>query len=396
MSNPTETLQKAIDEALEPLINDHRTYLASGTDQSMPVSRADLHYVFDQYRTQLLDFSADVMPIGHKHPFVHDAIKEHMNYYMRTAPVGDHVLRWPVEYARDLVATLTPEDDEPTQQVLFTEGEREAVQVALSIARQTSGRDEIAIVDTGVHDWVSLYDYTDHALLPTEEFWLSDFKWDQVGALLMSLVCEDGRVLDPKWVQSVAEITTARGVSLIIDESRTGFGRLGTMWGQQSFQVDPDITVLGGPAGGGLALGAVIAPAEQFKRVSWDLSPQAGSPVACAAGAGTLRGINDGVLSHVTITGPVLDTNLTQLVEQFSEYLKHTSGRGFYRFLEFRNPGFAHQFVYDARFHGLLLAPPVESSVILTPTLIASEPELIRGIDLMADTLLDWMDKDAA
>jgi 4-aminobutyrate aminotransferase-like enzyme len=401
VSTPNETIRQAIDEAVAPLIDDHKTYLAPTGDGSVAVSRAELHYVFDQYHTQLLDFSADMAPVGHSHPFVHDAIKEHMSYYMRTAPVGDHVVRWPVEYARALVDTFTEEDVEPVHQVLFTEGEREALVVAVNLAREKSGRARIALVDTDQHNWYSGINHVDMRLLPLDEFWLKDFRWEDLGALVMSLVTADGKILEPRWVQTVVDEAKRRGVPVIIDESRTGFGRLGTMWGQQAVKVDADITVLGGPVGGGLALGAVVATAENFL-ASYkgfdivDVSPQAGSPVACAAGAGVLRAVNPGVLEHVKEASGVFDDALQELVDQFPEYVVASHGVGLLRTVEFQTDIMAREFEISARLHGLLVAAPVGSSLTLTPTLICSEQELKRGVDLMADLLLEWYERDAA
>lgn len=393
MSTPNETVRQAIDEAVAPLAADHQAYLAPA-DTSLMVARAELHYVFDQYHRQLLDFTADMMPVGHAHPFVHDAIREHMGYYMRTAAVGEHVVRWPVEYARDIVATFTEEDVEPRHQVLFTEGEREAVITAVNLARAVSGRAKIALVDTGVHDWYSEVNHVDMRLLPTDAFGLTDFRWEDVGALLISLVHADGHVLNFRWVQAVVDHAKRAGVSVIVDESRTGFGRLGTMWGQATAGVDADFTVLGGPVGGGLALGAVVADGAVFTGTDYDVSPQAGSPVACCAGAGVLRAINPGVLEHVKEAGGVFEDALRELIAQFPEYVADSGGVGLLRTVEFQTAELARDFEISARCHGLLVATPVRSSLTLTPTLICSESELKRGVDLMAETLLEWSERD--
>ena len=395
MSNPDTLLKSAIDEAIEPLVADYHTYLANAEEAALPIARADLHYLYDQYGTQMLDFSASMAPVGHKHPYVHDAIKEHMGYYMRTAAVGEHILRWPVEYARALVDTFTPEESTPVHQVLFTEGEREAVLVAIDMARQLSDGYQIAAVDTDVHNWVTSYSHDTMKLLPVDEFWLNDFRWENTCCLLVSLVTADGRVLEPRWIQEVSNMALSHQVPVIIDESLSGFGRLGgNMWGQDRLNVSADITVLGGPVGGGLALGAVITAAEQFKRVGIDVSPQAGSPVACCAGAGTLRAINPGVLTHVLDTGRSFGDHLTQLVEQFPEFVVTTHGTGYWQTLEFQDARLAHRFETDVRTNGLLVAHPVGSSVILTPTLITSSMEIKRGMDLIADTLLTWQEID--
>ena len=158
MSTPDEALRKVIDEAVGPLIADHRRYLADVNAPLLAVSKADLHYVFDQYSTQLLDFTAQLAPVGHRHPFVHNAVKEHMEYYMRTAPVGDHVLRWPVEYAKRLADTFAEYTASASPKVLFTEGEREALLAAIAQAFKARRYHTLAVVDTGVHRWcVGIY-----------------------------------------------------------------------------------------------------------------------------------------------------------------------------------------------------------------------------------------------
>lgn len=393
MPSPEASIKKAIDETLAPLIADHRTFLADTNEPFLPVSKADLHYLFDQYGNQLLDFSASLAPVGHNHPFIINAVREHLDFYVRTADVGRHILRWPVEFAAELAKTFVDEDAEVFPQVQFTEGEREAVMLALAMCRPGP---DYALLDTGQHDWLSTTRSDSIPLIPLDEHPEKFRYWHHLDALVVSPVCVDGRVLDADWLRVLFAIAHSHEVRVIFDESRTGYGRLGTMWGQQSFGLNPDLTVLGGPTGGGFALGAVVASEEVWSASGpqWSVSPQAGNPVACAAGAGLLRAINVGVLEHVKEAGDTFDHALQELTNQFTEYLVTTHGKGLWRTLGFHTASLANSFVFDARRHGLHLAPAVGDSVVVTPTLIASEMELTRGVDLMADTLLDWQTAD--
>jgi acetylornithine/N-succinyldiaminopimelate aminotransferase len=48
-------------------------------------------------------------------------------------------------------------------------------------------------------------------------------------------------------------------VLLILDEIQAGFGRTGTLWAFEQFDIVPDILLLGKALGGGMPLGAFIA-----------------------------------------------------------------------------------------------------------------------------------------
>lgn len=348
-----QQLRAAIDELTQPLIDDHYRYLARTGANPVVVSQAHLHYVTNQYGTQMLDFSARLAPVGHNHPFVVDALKEHLRYYIRTAPTGAHIMRWPTEYARNIVESFATEDDpDPNLKVLFTEGEHEAMDVA-RVAANRPGK------------WTSY----------------------------VPLVDKYGTLTSKDEVQAFVQDARDRDQLVIFDESKLGFGRLGTMWAQQHYDVKPDFTVLGGPLGGGLALGAVVASPEAFSYTLPYVSQQAGSPLACAAGANQLRALNPGVLEHVKEAGAVFAEALREISDQFPGYVVTNTGAGLWQTIEFQSELQAQRFEVDARRHELLVSPPVGSSLTLTPPLIASTEEITRGVDLIADTLLEWGDE---
>ena len=142
--------------------------------------------------------------------------------------------------------------------------------------------------------------------------------------------------------------------------------------------------------GGGLPLGAVVAAPDYFAGSGLDVSPQAGNPMACAAGASILIALSLGVLSHVAESDAVFTEALTELVAQFPELVASHHGQGRFRGVRLRVP--ARDFAASARRHGLLVSA-VGDTVLLAPPLVASGLELKRGVDLLADTLLSWDDE---
>ena len=380
MTKPADAIKAVIDEALAPRLADQRDRMAVSDPDPLPVSRSDLLYVWDDYGNHYLDFAALMNPVGHRHPIVVGQASEHHRYYHFTAPQGRHLLRWPVQYARDLCEAFRGRVDDP--RVLFCEGEREAVWQSLELACAARPPWRPLVLDTGWHSWLSP---VQGAVFHRPDDWMA-VDWDRVGALLLSPVDTDFRPLPVReWMLMARQA----GVPVIVDESVTGFGRTGPLWGQESVGVDADLTVLGGPVGGGFPLGAVIGGSALFSSPP-DVSPQSASPMSCAAGAATLLAVGLGVLDHARETATVLTGSLDELAAQFPELVEGHHGSGLLRGLRLTRP--AAGFHLTARSVGLHLAPARGSVIGVAPPLIASDLEVKRGVDMLADALLSWDD----
>lgn len=382
MTKPEESLRKVIDDqSVRPRLQNQDTYLVAAGPDPLPVGRADRLYLWDEYGVEYLDFASLQHPVGHSHPSVASAIAEHGRYYGLTAPQGHHLLRWPVEYAQQLSECFTPPSEPEPRKVLFCEGEREAVLQAVQCA---SAGKPVGVLDTGWHDWLP-----GDTRMITPTAW-SSVEWEGLGALLLATVTTAAHPI--LGVREMMLLARTAGVPIIVDESVTGFGRLGTLWGQEQVGLIADLTVLGGACGGGLPLGAVVAPPDFFTGPV-DVSPLAGHPVACSAGKHTLDVVSFGVLEYMQDSSPILARGLDELVAQFPHYLAGHHGTGLLAGLRFQ-PGYAERFPVAARDQGLYVAPPVGDTVVLAPILITSTTEMTRGIDLIAATLMSWDDQE--
>lgn len=350
---------------------EHSRVLADPDPEPLPVARADLIYLWDDFGCELLDFDAVAHPFGHRFQPIRDAVSEHMRYYGWTGPPGRHLLRWPVALASRLSAEFTGPDEAP-RRVLFCEGARDALTVALGI-RPDGGATVSVGADPVIPGVVGA--------LPGD---LDGFGWEGVGRLLVSAV-DPGNAPVPflrEWVVAARE----RGVPVIFDESVTGFGRTGRMWGQELVGLVADATVVGGPVGGGLPLGAVVA-AEGLLPPS-PPSQHAGHPWACAAGHVVLDTLNPAMLTHADDCGREVATALGELCAQFPERLSGHHGVGLLRGLRFREPADAASLVLVARARGLNLPPAVGDCVPLCPVLVSSLGEMKRGVDIIADSVM--------
>jgi beta-alanine--pyruvate transaminase len=118
-----------------------------------------------------------------------------------------------------------------------------------------------------------------------------------------------GVLIPPKgYLKRLREICTKHGILLIFDEVITGFGRLGTPFGFDYFDVEPDlVTVAKGLTNGVVPMGAVLVKPhvhdafmqgpdgiELFHGYTYS-----GHPLACAAGLASLDIFEqEGVLEH--------------------------------------------------------------------------------------------------
>ncbi len=108
-----------------------------------------------------------------------------------------------------------------------------------------------------------------------------------------------GNIVPPKeFLPAMKSIAEEHGALFIADEMITGLGRTGTWWGVEHSGVQPDIVTIGKAFGGGFPLSALattdeIAVAKPWSNSSGSSSSYGGNPLAAAAGAVSLRIIEE-------------------------------------------------------------------------------------------------------
>ena len=119
---------------------------------------------------------------------------------------------------------------------------------------------------------------------------------EHTACVLMETVQAERGVHSPSaaWMQAVRKKCTETGTLLILDEIQAGFGRSGTLWAFEQYDIVPDILLLGKALGGGMPLGAFIADKELMNDLSHDpvlghITTFGGHPVCCAAGMAAFK-----------------------------------------------------------------------------------------------------------
>ena len=154
---------------------------------------------------------------------------------------------------------------------------------------------------------------------------------DTVAALIVEPISvnSSGFMVPPSgYLKAVSAVCKRHGVLLILDEIITGFGRLGTMFASEYYDVVPDITCCGkGMSSGYAALSAILIRSEiaaafygeESQNVQFRSSATfGGNPISAAAGAAVINElINGNILENSREAGAYLKSSLSAVAEQF-------------------------------------------------------------------------------
>ena len=272
-----------------------------------------------------------VCNIGHRHPAVTGAIKKQLNDYLHVLVYGEMIETPQVEYAKLLTENLPS----TLNSVYFTNSGAEAVEGAMKLAKRITGRMEIIAFNKSYHgstqgalsimgdeEWRNafrpLLPGVHHAEYNSEE--AIEAINGHTACVIMETVQAERGVVHPQkqWIKAIREKCSRTGALFILDEIQTGFGRTGTLWGFEQYDVIPDIVLLGKALGGGMPLGAFIADRQLMIALSHDpvlghITTFGGHPVCCAAGLAALE-----VLLEKNIV-----KNVARKARLFAKLLKH-------------------------------------------------------------------------
>lgn len=243
-----------------------------------------------------------VCNVGHRHPRVVQAIKDQADKYLHLLVYGEMVETPQVEYAKAIAGKLPASLDS----VYFTNSGAEAVEGAMKLAKRFTGRTGIASFQQSYHG------STQGALsIMGDEYWRNAYRpllpdvdhlrynanedlsriTERTACVIAETVQAERGVVKPDagWLEALRRRCDETGALLILDEIQAGFGRTGTLWGFEPYDIVPDILLLGKALGGGMPLGAFIASRERMWTLTHDpvlghITTFGGHPVCCAAG----------------------------------------------------------------------------------------------------------------
>lgn len=210
---------------------------------------------------------------------------------------------------------------------------------------------------------------------------------DQTVAVMLEPVQGEGGVIPAtrQFMKELRALTDEKGLLLIVDEVQTGYGRTGTMFGYQLFDIVPDIMTLGKGIGSGVPLAALCAREEVSVFQHGDQGgTYNGNPLMTAAGVAVFDTLMaPGFLDSVQQRGRQLSEGLLKLSAKWG--MKGERGEGLLRALILdRDDGPAIvEAARDAQPEGMLLNAPRPNLLRFMPALNVTADE----IDLMLQRL---------
>ncbi len=310
-------------------------HVAQTSDKPLAVEiqKAKGVYLYGKNDEKYLDLISgiSVSNLGHNHPKVIKAIKKQLKRYLHLMVYGELIQSPQVKLAKAISATLP----EKLNQTFFVNSGSEAVEGALKLAKRYTGKTEIISAKNAYHGSThgalsigggEYFKNTYRPLLPDIRqinyncFEDLDKITTKTACVIVETVQGEAGIVVPKknYLKELKQRCVEQGVLLILDEIQTGFGRTGTFWGFENFEVEPDILVAAKGMGGGLPLGAFISSAEIMEVLKNNpflghITTFGGHPLSCAASLATLKVIQKNNLA----------VNALKLETIFKENIKH-------------------------------------------------------------------------
>ncbi len=280
---------------------------------AMEISHAIGSYIYATNGKKYLDFVAGVSAcsLGHRHPRVIKAIQEQLDKYLHVMVYGEYIQQPAVTLTKLLAHHLPPS----LEKTYLTNSGTEAIEGSLKLARRVTGRSQIIAANLAYHGntmgSMSVMGYEERKrafrpLLPDVSFINFNFEGDlsqiteNTAAVLLETIQGGAGFIIPKnnYLQKVRKRCDEVGALLILDEIQPGFGRTGTLFGFQNYNIVPDILVLGKGMGGGLPIGAFTASSEMMDQLQDNpklghITTFGGNPVIASAALATLQELTE-------------------------------------------------------------------------------------------------------
>ena len=332
----------------------------------LTIVRGEGVYLYDDTGRQFVDMYNNVPCVGHCNPHVVDAMHRQaatLNVHSRYLHNGV------VEYAERLASLF----DGSLEAVVFGCSGTEAVEVAMHMARASTGNRGFICTDAAYHgnslgvgrlshlksprdeetrsipypnrfrpvepnlDEEALADrYCESVQMAIDEFEKSNV--GVAGMVVCPILANEGLPDIPVgFMRKAAELVRSAGGVFICDEVQAGFCRTGRWWGHQVSQVAPDIVALGKPMGNGFPLSGVVASrslVDQFRRTTRYFNTFASSPLQAAVGSAVIDVLEqEDIATHVHKVGSFLKASLRELQHRVGPFAD-TRGHGLFIGLE--------------------------------------------------------------
>lgn len=390
------------------MLNKFLRHIAQTSDAPMglEVSHAEGPYIYTKDGKRFVDFISGiaVSSLGHRHPKVVEAIHKQVDKHLHVMVYGEFVQQPQVDFSELLMAHLP----EKLEQIYLVNSGTEAAEGALKLAKKYTGRSKLIGFKNSYHGDThgslsvtgrDVYRDPYLPLLPDVHF--LEFNSDQnlgiideeTAAVIMEPIQGEGGIIPAKkeWLKDIRKRCDKAGALLIFDEIQSGFGRTGTLFAFEQYEVVPDILCMAKAMGGGMPIGGFVSSKKIFQSFKYDpplnhVTTFGGHPVSSAAAYANLKELLSG--NYLNRAKEIEKITKERLVEKG---IIEVRGRGAMLGLQLESWELTKNVVKDCLEEGLLLGWTLHSN-----TLIRLAPPLIIGNELLnevLDTILEAIKK---
>lgn len=320
------------------------------------VVEGHMQYLYDEKGTRYLDAFAGIVTVsvGHCHPYVLEKVKAQLGKLQHTTTIYMHPAAG--AFGKKLAEHM-PEASGLSVSY-FTNSGSEANELAMLMAREFTGRNEIISLRNAYHGGTSAtMNLTAHsnwkfksnppaaiknALAPycyrcpygleypscglkcakdIENVIRYETSGEPAMFIAEPIQGVGGTVTPPpEYFKIVYEIIRKYGGLCVADEVQTGFGRTGTkFWGFENWGVTPDMVTMAKGIGNGVPLGGCVTRPEIAKTTANRIhfNTFGGNPISMTQGLATLEVIDaENIQQNAKTVGELIKTRLLELQER--------------------------------------------------------------------------------
>jgi 4-aminobutyrate aminotransferase/(S)-3-amino-2-methylpropionate transaminase len=413
----------------DPYLDSRGKYVMRGIALYHPITidRGRNALLYDVNGKEYVDFTCGigVTTLGHANPELIEVAETQLRKLWHVCFMVMNYAPY-VELAEKL-AKIAPGTSE--KQVLLQNSGSEAIENAVKIARQVTGRYYVVAYENSFHGR-GTYGYALAAtgkykpykvglepmmpgveLIPYPYCYRCPFKheYPQCGLACLDYVRKwfaharvppERIVVAPTdYVKELKKFLDENGILLIDDEVQSGWARTGRMWAIEHYGIEPDIMVTAKAIANGLPLSAIIGKKEIMEKTypgSFG-GTYGGNPVSCAAALKVIEiMLRDKMPERAERLGQIIRKRLNEMYEKY-ELIGDVRGLGVMQAIELvkdrktKEPATDEtlKIINKAREKGLLLlrAGIYLNVVRLHPPLTIEEELLSKGLDILEESL---------
>ncbi len=396
--------------------------------------------VWDADGRELIDFAGGigVMNAGHCPDKVVSAIQEQAANLMHTC--FNVAIYEPYLSLAEKLVSILPHG--PETKVMLTNTGAEAIENAIKIARQATGRSAVIAFEGAFHgrsmmamtltskvgyklncgpfapevyripfpyfqedmETMSELEFGNAHLTFLENYFNQGVAASQVAAIILEPVQGEGgfHVVSATYLKGLRKICDKYGIVLILDEVQSGFGRTGKWAAYEHYEVIPDLSAWAKSMGGGMPIGCVMGKAHIMDAAAPSTigGTYPGNPVCAAAALATIAYMEEIDINALgTAVGKKMKSFFEELKGKYPHTIRAVHGIGAMLAIELidadKNPAtlLTKKILNFANENGLILiSAGVNGNYIriLSP-LVISDEQLYRGFGIIErafDTLL--------